>query len=810
MSQNNNRLAPAALVAPFAEGQFDFETTADLSHGTALVGQERALASIELALGMDNTGYNLFAAGPQGTGRHALVQRMLGEQAARKEAQQDWLYVRNFVEERLPKAIGVPAGVGKPFKQAVDKLIGDLRNGLTSAFSSEDYRDNAQRIQEEYQGQQEEDVRQLREEAMAAGLALLHTPVGYSFAPILDGKVMPPEVFAQLDKEQRRKIEADVDIFQDRLKEDLQKIPGRLQLMQEDLEKLNEETANYAIGDLIAEIKRAFSKVDTLTEYLNDFEQDVVSNVEPFLGGGQNDAGPFVMPGSSGRDNYFRRYRVNLIVDNSDGDGAPVIYEDEPSYERLIGRIEHRAEMGALVTDFNMIQPGALHAANGGYLILDVRKVLQQPLAWEGLKRALSSQEIRIETMYGAMGLPSTTALQPQSIPLSVKVVLVGEGQLYYLLHQFDPDFRNQFKVLADFDEAVPNDDHHAQGIAQMAATVCAQESLMAFDRQGVVALANHAARLAGDRERLSTNIDALTDLMREADHLARQEGRDIVGGPDVGAALDAQRRRSSRLSERMQEQITRGTVLIDTTGEQVGQLNGLSVYMLGGQSFGKPSRITAVVRLGQGKVVDIEREVDLGGALHSKGVLILSGYLGANYVPQTPLSLSASLVFEQSYGGLDGDSASSAELYTLLSAIADIPLKQHFAVTGSVNQLGEVQAIGGANEKIEGFFDLCHSRGLTGDQGVLIPASNVKHLVLHDRVIDAVQAGKFHIYPVSHINEGLAILSGLDAGIRGDDGQFPAGSFNARVEERLLEFADSRRKFARKSDDKDDDENGK
>ena len=798
MSQTIKPLDIAALLPPVDEGKFNFETTAEISDHSPINGQERALESIRFALGIDKSGYNLFAAGPQGTGRHDIVKRILDQQAADEDTSSDWFYVHNFSEERRPKAICVPSGIGIEFKQSVDQLIRDLRNGLISAFSSEDYQNNAQHLQEEFQGEQEADIKKLGEEAKKAGLALLHTPVGYSFAPIRDNKVMPPEEFAQLDQEERQRIENEVGTFHDKLKKVLKKMPGRLQLVQQRLQKLNEETANFAIGDLIVEIKDRFRDVDTLIAHLDDFEHDVVANVEPFLVSGHNEQGSSGMQGMTGPDNYFRRYQVNLIVDNSNKSVAPVVYEDEPSYERLIGRIEHRAEMGALVTDFNMIQAGALHAANGGYLVLDARKLLQQPLAWEGLKRALSSQEIRIEPMYGAMGLPSTTALQPESIPLSIKVVLVGEPQLYYLLHQFDPDFRTLFKVLADFDETVPMDNHHAMGVAKEVARICSEERILPFHRKGVAALANHAARLAGDREHLTTNIDRMTDLMREADHLARIDGQDIIDHAYVAKAIDAQRRRASRLSERMQEQITRGTVLIDTQGEQVGQLNGLSVYMLGGQSFGKPSRITAVVRLGQGKVVDIEREVDLGGALHTKGVLILTGYLGAQYVPQTPLSLSASLVFEQSYGGLDGDSASSAELYTLLSAIADVPLKQQFAVTGSVNQLGEVQAIGGANEKIEGFFDLCATRGLTGDQGVLIPASNAKHLLLHQRVLDAVVAKQFHIYPVAHIDEGLEILSGLDAGIRGEDGQFPANTFNAQVEARLLEFADNRQKFGR------------
>ncbi len=486
------------------------------------------------------------------------------------------------------------------------------------------------------------------------------------------------------------------------------------------------------------------------------------------------------------------------MVDNAALEHAPVVYEDDPTYERLVGRIEHRAEMGTLFTDFHMIQAGALHRASGGYLILDARKLLSQPMAWQGLKQALRAGNIRIEPIGRVMGAISTVSLEPEPIPLDVKVVLVGERMIYYMLSEADPDFRRLFKVAADFDEQIERSDENNALFARLVATLARAEKLKPLDCAGVARALEYSARQAGDCERLSTRLEALADLLREADYWAGKKGNGRIGGDDVQHAVDAQVRRLDRVRERTQEQIGRGTIAIDTAGSVVGQVNGLAVLQVGGFAFGRPSRITARVRIGKGEVIDIEREVALGGPLHSKGVLILSGYLSAHYASDRPLSLSASLVFEQSYGGIDGDSASSTELYALLSAISGVPIKQGFAVTGSVNQFGTVQAIGGANEKIEGFFDICAARGLTGDQGVLIPATNVKNLMLHRRVVDAARDGKFHIYPVETIEQGIEILTGMPAGQRGPDGDFPEGSLNRLVEARLAELAEKRREYAR------------
>jgi lon-related putative ATP-dependent protease len=492
----------------------------------------------------------------------------------------------------------------------------------------------------------------------------------------------------------------------------------------------------------------------------------------------------------------LRRYQVNVLVDHSESEGAPVIYEDNPTYQNLVGRVEHMAQMGALLTDFSLIKAGTLHQANGGYLILDARKVLTQPYAWDGLKRVLQSGKIRIESVGQMLSLVSTISLEPEAIPLQVKVALFGEQLLYYMLWQLDPDFRELFKVAADFASDMDRSDDSQQLYARLIATLVRQDELRPFDRSAVARVIEHSARTVGDADKLSTQMRGLNDLLQEADYWAGQSKKEAVTAADVQRAIDAQIFRSDRMRERAQEAILRETLLIDTEGAQVGQVNGLSVISLGNFWFGRPSRITAQVRLGKGEVIDIEREVKLGGPLHSKGVLILSGFLGARYAGESPLSLSASLVFEQSYGGVDGDSASSAELYALLSAIAQVPIKQSLAVTGSVNQFGQVQAIGGVNAKIEGFFDICLARGLTGEQGVLIPAANVKHLMLRQDVVEAVEKGQFHVYSVETIDQGIDILTGVPAGEPDEVGCYPEGTINYRVKKRLSELAEKRQAF--------------
>lgn len=775
---------------------FTFETTEELEDLADPIGQERALEAIRSGLGLAHQGYNIFAVGPQGTGKHEIVHGLISEEARQRPAPDDWCYVYNFQDSHQPEAIRLPTGRGCEFENAMDRLVEDLRSSLAAAFRSEEYRDNMQAIENELKDKQQNAVRSVGESASQHDISLIHTPMGYAFAPTAEGRVITPEEFQKLPEEDRRKFEEAIRILEQELQAALQSVPAWLQETREKVRQLNQDTAKFAVQHLIAQLLEKFQDLEEIVTYLRDVQTDVIDNVENFLRAGDQSEGPPLPRGLDPSADLFRRYQVNLVVDHSENGLAPVVYEDEPSFERLLGRIEQRAELGALVTDFNMIRAGALHKANGGYLILDARKVLTQPLAWEGLKRTLKAEQIRIEPMYTALGLPTTTTLDPEPIPLDVKIVLVGEGMIYYLLYQYDPEFRQLFKILADFDEQVERTEDNAQLFARMLATLGRNNALKPLDGGAVAALLEYAARRVGDSERLTTEVDALADVMREADLFAEKAGRSVVNFTDVDHALDAQIYRHGRIAERMQEQMTRGTVLVDTEGAQVGQINGLSVYMLGANMFGKPSRITARVRLGRGNVVDIEREVELGGALHSKGVLILSGYLGAHYLPDLPLSLSASLVFEQSYGGVDGDSASSAELYALLSALSEVPIKQHFAVTGSVNQRGEVQAIGGVNEKIEGFFDLCKARGLTGDQGALIPATNVKHLMLHQRVLDAVKDGKFNIYAVESVNHGIEILTGMPAGERGEEGKFPEGTINYLVEARLKDFAQKRLRF--------------
>jgi lon-related putative ATP-dependent protease len=564
---------------------------------------------------------------------------------------------------------------------------------------------------------------------------------------------------------------------------------------------LNREVTMFAVGHVIDNLQGKYREFPEVVAYLEAVEKDIVEHFDEFLAAiveqpktaGDGEA----TPPSAGRDDRFRRYQVNVLVDRSGLAGAPVIYEDNPTFANIVGVVEQLAQMGALVSDFTLIKPGALHKANGGYLVLDADKILGQPYAWEALKRALRSYEIRIESPGQMMNLISTVTIVPEPVPLDIKVVLVGDRRIYYLLAEHDPEFDELFKVAADFEDDMRWTTDTAAAYARLIATMVRREGLRPFDRNAVARAIEHGARMADDASKLTMRLGTLADTLREADYWAAEQGRNLVNDVDVQRAIDAQRRRADRVSERSQEMIERGLVLIDTAGERVGQINGLSVMSLGNFAFGKPTRITAKVRLGRGEVVDIERQVALGGPIHSKGVMILSAFLSSRYATDRPLSLWASLVFEQSYGGVEGDSASSAELYALLSALAGVPIKQSFAVTGSVNQHGQVQVIGGVNEKIEGFFELCSVRGLTGDQGVLIPKGNIQHLMLRPEVVDAVTAGRFHVYPVTTIDEGIEILTGVPAGAPDGNGRFPDGSVNRRVEDRLIALAEQRRRFA-------------
>jgi lon-related putative ATP-dependent protease len=791
-------LSPDALCWRCEPGNFTFETTGELEDLGEVIGQDRAVEAIHFAVGMAKPGYNFYALGPEGTGKHTVVRRFLEDSAKDRPPPSDWCYISNFKERRQPRALRLAAGRGAAFRDHMARFVEEVKDALTSAFESDEYRNRRQVVEEEFKERQEKAVEEIETDGQAHDIALLRTPVGFAFAPITEGKVVSPEVFQRFPKAERERIEGQIEDLQKRLQAALQQVPLWMKEMRDRLRALNNETALFAVSHLVAALREAYGDLPEVLDHLQDVQDDVVENVALIVGGPQKPSADGASVESEDGHPLFRRYRVNLIVDNSAIEHAPVVYEDDPTYDRLLGRVEHRAEMGTLLTDFHLVRGGALHRANGGYLIVDAQKLLTRPMAWEGLKRALFAGVIRIESVAQAMGILSTVTLEPEPISIDLKVAIIGERRLYYLLSQLDPEFSRLFKVAADFDERIERNDDNNMAYARLVATVARNEDLRPFDRGGVARALEYSARQAGDGEKLSTEIETLADLLREADYWAEKAGQETVGAAEVQQASDAQTRRLDRVRERTQEEIVRGTFNIPTEGTTVGQVNGLSVMQLGGYAFGKPTRITATVSLGRGEVVDIEREVKLGGPLHSKGVLILSGFLSNRYAGSRPLSLSASLVFEQSYGGVDGDSASSAELYGLLSAIAQVPLKQSLAMTGSVDQHGTVQAIGGVNEKIEGFFDLCDARGLTGEQGVMIPATNVKHLMVHRRVVEAVEQGRFQIYPVETIDQGIEILSGLPAGERGADGHFPEDSFNRRVEVRLQELAELRQAFGK------------
>jgi predicted ATP-dependent protease len=624
--------------------------------------------------------------------------------------------------------------------------------------------------------------------------------VGLAVAPVGDGEVLEPELFQKMPAAEREKIQKDLAEMQEALAALVRSLPAAERRHREQVKEMNREVALFAVGHPLDDLRARYASLPAVLAHLEAVQKDVVDNVHEFLGAtdGAEEAMATQLRRLFTETPAFRRYQVNALVDRTGLTGAPLVQEDLPTLAALVGRIEHQAHFGSLVTDFTLLRSGALHRANGGYLLADARRLLTQPFAWEELKRALRSGVVRIEPLERRFGASSGAALEPQPIPLSVKVVLFGERQLYYLLSELDPEFSRLFQVAADLEDDVPRDGGGELRFARLLARLLAEEKLRPLDRGGAARTIEQAARLAGDATRLTARVDDLLDLLREADRAAGDAGHASIEAADVQAAVDGQRRRAARIPERVGRAIADGTLLVDTSGVQVGQVNGLSVVTLAGQSFGRPSRITARVRLGRGEVVDIEREVELGGPIHSKGVLILSAFLGSRYAADRPFSLSASLVFEQSYGGVEGDSASSAELYALLSALSGLPILQGLAVTGSVNQHGRVQAIGGANEKVEGFFDVCAARGLTGEQGVLVPAANAKDLMLRAEVVEAARAGRFAVWAVETVDQGIELLTGVPAGEPGPDGRYPPESVNGRVAARLEALAAAARAFAR------------
>ena len=794
-----------ALYTRCLPEEFDFRTTAELDDLTEFIGQPRAVEAVSFGIGIRHKGYNIFALGPTGIGKRALVERYAVKQAAIEPLPPDWCYVNNFQQPHEPRMLRMPPGRGLELERDMGQLVEDLHAAIPTVFESNEYRTRSQAIEEELNEKNEQALGEIQANAEKKHIALIHTPTGFTLAPMHKDEVLSQEDFDKLPEVKRKNIEQDIEELQKQLRNMLRESPKWEKEVRLRMSELNREMAASAISHLIDTLRETYSKLPSVLEYFNEVEKDIIDNFRHFLRHEEEKHGLQIFGiGLAQRDEGIqvdKRYSVNAFITQKEQDGAPVIYEDYPSYNNLIGRVEHQAELGALITDFTMIRPGALHRANGGYLIVDILKVLMQPFAWEGLKRALQAGEIRIESLAQLMSLVSTVSLEPEPVPLDIKVILLGEPHIYYLLSLYDPEFSELFKVAVDFDYRMDRNPETHQLFARLIGTLVRKESLRHLDRSAVARVIEHSARQLGDCEKMLTHAHSLADMLRESDYWANKSQHDTITCDDVQQAINARIYRVDRIREHIQEEIRRGTLLIDTAGQKTGQVNGLSVYDLGNFLFGRPSRITARVRIGDSNVVDIEREVELGGPIHSKGVFILSAFLGARYLPNAPLALSASLVFEQSYGEVEGDSASSAELYALLSALAEAPIHQSLAVTGSVNQQGEIQPIGGVNEKIEGFFDICNARGLSGDQGVIIPATNVKHLMLREDVRAAVEAGKFAVHAIDSVDDGIELLTGIPAGQRNDQGLFPDGSLNRRVEDTLARYAETMQAYGSKGD---------
>jgi lon-related putative ATP-dependent protease len=770
-----------------------FGRSDELSEEAESFGQDRALQAIEFAVGMPHDGYNLYVAGSTGLGKHALLEQRLRQWSGEPVSPQELCYIHNFEAPHKPKALLLPPGTARQLQQDMLYLLEYLFSAIPEIFKSDEYHARREEIKLEFQEREEEAFKQLTEHARELSVGLARTPSGYAIGPFVNDKHLGPDEFSALPVDDQQRIKKNIETINGELKKTIRQAPKWQEEFTKNIKALNEEFVHLVVDERIFRLRKRYEKLEQALAFIENVYRDVIENADDFrhVQDRQETSLRQLI-----HESNFKRFLINILVEHSDAEGVPIVYEDNPTYTNLLGRIEHESHMGVLSTNFTLIKGGAFHRANGGYLILDAHKVLMMPLVWETLKRALRCKEIRIQPMEQQLGLLATTTLEPEAVSLNLKIILIGDRRLYYLLKAFDPEVGQLFKVYCDFSEEITRDRSSVEAYARLIAFLSQQDNLKPLSAAATARVIEQAARYAGDGQKLSLHKGQLIDLLREADYWCRRQEADCVSAEHVQQAVSQRDYRQQQYQEKILEAIERDVLLIDVAGEKVGQVNGLSVIQLGDASFGRPSRITATARLGSGKLVDIERETELGGPIHSKGVLILASYLANRYAGQQPLSLSASLVFEQSYGPIEGDSASVAELCALLSAISGVPLQQRFAMTGSVNQMGQVQAIGGVNEKIEGFFAVCKSRGLSGEQGVIIPTANVDHLMLHQDVIDAVGRKQFHIYAVATLDEVTALLSGLVAGTADENGQFPVDSFNERVQRRLRALEGIRRDF--------------
>jgi predicted ATP-dependent protease len=780
-------LAADALYTRCDPAAFDFETTEALPEPDQPFGQARAVEAVALGLDIAAQGYNLFVLGRPGSGRHQVVRGLLQAHAAGRPAPNDWCYVYNFPDPNTPRALSLPPGEGSRLRAEMQGFVDELGKAIEVAFDSEEYRSRIEAIAKEYKQREEDALQALATSAVEQGVVMLRTPQGFAFAPMKDGEPMTQEQVEALSDAEREHIGEVVKSMRAPLVQLMHELPRLRREMQTRMREASRDTMGFAAGHLIDELKERFAAHPTVLDFLGEVLKDVIEAGEQLREQPHSeDEEPSGFAGSLS----LIRYKVNLLVGHAPSDHAPVLSCDNPTYANLVGRVDHVPHMGNLLTNFTLIKPGALQRANGGYLMLDTLQVLAQPYAWDGLKRAIKTGSVSIESLPQMLGLGSTVALEPEPIPLSLKIVLFGERLHYYLLQSLDPEFDELFKIAADFEDEVPREPDSTARFARLVGSLARAGGLRAPDRGAVARLVEHSSRMAGDSGKLSTETRVLEELLHEANLLAARAGRAAIDAADVAAALAARIHRADRLRQTIHEAVLRQTLFIATSGEQVGQVNGLAVIALGEFAFGHPVRITATARLGEGDLVDIERESSLGRPIHSKGVLILAAFLRSRYAQGVPFSLSASLVFEQSYSPVEGDSASLAELCALLSALAGLPLRQSLAVTGAIDQAGTVLAIGGVNEKIEGFFDVCRARGLTGEEGVVIPKANIKHLMLREDVVDAARRGLFHVYAVGDADEAISLLTGLRAGARDSRGRVAEGTVNHLVAAKLAQMS--------------------
>lgn len=770
---------------------FKFEDTSKLTFSDDIIGQERAVKAMEFGLNIKSKGYNIFMCGMTGTGKTSYAQNIAKKMAKKSKTPDDWCYVYNFNDSNRPKAINLPAGLGKVFQKDMEEFVKVLKIEIAKAFDSEDYEREKAAIAKEYQAKKAELMEKLNKDAERQGFKVKTTNAGMYFLPVIEGKTITEEEYANLDEEVKHEINEKSNMIQMETLEIIRQIKNIEKEAEERVSEWENKIALFAVGIQINDLKEKYRDYKKVLDYLEKVQEDILKNLDEFRDEELTEEQQLLLPWLKTSDeSHTDKYKVNLLVDNSELEGAPVVTDYNPTYYNILGKVEHENEFGTMITDFTMIKSGLFHQANGGYLILQAKDVLNNIQSWEALKRVLRTGEIAIENMKEQMGLIAVSTLKPEPIPVDVKVILVGSEYIYQMLYEYDEEFRKLFKVKVDFDAEMDRNSVNMRKLAQFIGAFCNREKVPHFDRTGVAKVVEYSSRLVEDQTKLSTRFNEIVEILSESVAWAEIEGCSLVTGEHVKKAIQEKIYRSNKYDKKLLELIKEGTIMIDTEGEVIGQINGLTIIDTGDYSFGKPSRITANTFMGERGIVNIEREVEMSGTSHSKGIMILSGYIGQKYAQDMPLSLTASLCFEQLYGAVDGDSASSAELYAVLSSLAEVPIKQSIAVTGSVNQKGEIQPIGGVTEKIEGFFELCKLRGLNGQHGVIIPYQNIKNLVLNDEVIEACKEGKFNIYAVKTIDEGIEILTGKKAGTKNKNGKYPPGTINYLVYEKLKKFS--------------------